>query len=250
MIKRNVKSRRKIIKNRVGRDCPKCGRPLVYRTNSKTQLRFIGCSNYPTCDYKPQKSIVDYACESLGVNWRPNISSEVFDIFYNIIHEELGAKGSSDEIEYMLGAAYYIDHWTDYYDNANGVKLHTTKVEYNGNEYDGIGFPKMSYYWESSPAKPPASMAFVPQLLFAHALHHDFGVFFSNESDPKPTDWKFELAVEVDVFHTHQLFPERDMKRDRLVSYPVLRLHPNTTGCEPLKWFRKVINHWERKFAI
>lgn len=99
MIKRNVKNRHKVIKNRVGQDCPRCGHPLVYRINSATQKRFIGCSNFPKCDYKPQKSIVDYACESLGVNWRPNISREVFDIFYDITHGELEhiSKIRSDE---------------------------------------------------------------------------------------------------------------------------------------------------------
>ncbi|HCR72768.1 MAG TPA: hypothetical protein DIW23_15090, partial [Anaerolineae bacterium] len=73
MIKRKAKSHRKVIRNRVGRDCPRCRHPLVYRVNQSTQRRFIGCSNYPKCEYKPQKGILDYACDALGVNWRPNI---------------------------------------------------------------------------------------------------------------------------------------------------------------------------------
>ncbi len=246
MVKRNFKGHRKIIKNRVGQDCPKCGHPLVYRINSSTQLRFIGCSNYPKCDYKPQKSIVDYACESFGVNWRPNIDREVFDIFYDITHGELDAKGSFDEVKYMLGAAYYLDHLEWSYDKANGIRLYKAEVLYNEKKYNGIGFWQPYSYWGGG--IEPSAMAFVPQLVFAQNLHHDFGVFFSGERDPKPTDWGFELAVEVDIFYTHQIFPGRDMNRDLLVNYPVLRLHPNTEGCEPLKWFRKVMRHWANKF--
>ena len=34
----------------VGRNCPNCGAPLVYRYNKKGQ-KFIGCSNFPKCHY-------------------------------------------------------------------------------------------------------------------------------------------------------------------------------------------------------
>ena len=33
-----------------GEKCPKCGRPLVYRTNKKHK-KFVACSGYPKCDY-------------------------------------------------------------------------------------------------------------------------------------------------------------------------------------------------------
>src|SRR5690554_5377856 len=33
-----------------GEDCPKCGKPLVYRKNKKNET-FVGCSGYPECDY-------------------------------------------------------------------------------------------------------------------------------------------------------------------------------------------------------
>ncbi len=36
----------------VGRDCPQCGRPLIYRDGRFG--RFIGCSNFPTCRYTEQ----------------------------------------------------------------------------------------------------------------------------------------------------------------------------------------------------
>ena len=34
----------------VGRNCPKCGKPLIYKLN-KQHKKFIGCSSYPDCDY-------------------------------------------------------------------------------------------------------------------------------------------------------------------------------------------------------
>jgi DNA topoisomerase-1 len=37
----------------VGRDCPECGEPLVYRAGWKGQ-RFIACSGFPKCTYKEQ----------------------------------------------------------------------------------------------------------------------------------------------------------------------------------------------------
>ena len=244
MIKRNTKSRRKVIANRVGQDCPRCGHPLVKRVNGTTQEKFIGCSNFPKCDYIQAKNLVDYACESLGVEWRPNINREVIDIFDDIIHERLGAKGSRDEIKYMLGAAYYLDHLFHSYDDHNGIELYKTEVEHNQKKYDGIGFLEPYSYWGGG--YEPSAMAFVPQLVFAQNKHHDFGVFFSSKRYPEPSNWSLDLAVEVDIFYTHQIFPGRDLNRDLLVTYPVLRLNPITD--EPLKWFRKVMTHWASKF--
>ena len=34
----------------VGRNCPKCGAPLVYKKSRYGE--FIGCSNFPKCDYR------------------------------------------------------------------------------------------------------------------------------------------------------------------------------------------------------
>lgn len=39
----------------VGRNCPKCGKPLIYRLN-KQHKKFIGCSSYPDCDYMESTS--------------------------------------------------------------------------------------------------------------------------------------------------------------------------------------------------
>lgn len=33
------------------RSCPKCGRPLVLRTNGATGEEFLGCSQWPQCTY-------------------------------------------------------------------------------------------------------------------------------------------------------------------------------------------------------
>lgn len=243
MTKRNTKRRRKII-NRIGRDCPVCGHPLVKRLNGTSQEKFIGCSNYPKCRYIQPKTIVDYACESLGIGWRPNINREAINIFDDVVDQRLGAKGSRDEVEYMLGAAYYLDHLHHSYDDQNGIELYKAEVQHNGKKYDGIGFSQPYCYWGGG--GEPSAMAFVPQLGFAQHYHHDFGVFFSAERFPKPSDWYFELAVEVDIYPTHRIFPGYDKNRDVLVTYPVLRLHPDTDG--PLKWFEKIMIHWVSKF--
>lgn len=209
MAKIIAKRRHKFIANRVGRDCPRCGHPLVKRVNRTTQEKFIGCSNYPKCDYIQVKDIVDYACELLGVDWRPNIYSEVILIFDNIIYKKLGAKGSRDEVEYILGAAYYLDHLYHSYDNQNGIRLYKTEVLYNNKKYNGIGFLEPYTCWDGG--YEPSAMAFVPQVLFAKNKHHDFGIFFSSERFPQPYDWLFELAVEVDVHPIHHIFPGYDM---------------------------------------
>ena len=35
----------------VGRKCPQCGHQLVYRFSKITKKQFIGCSNYPKCNF-------------------------------------------------------------------------------------------------------------------------------------------------------------------------------------------------------
>jgi hypothetical protein len=70
--------------------------------------------------------------------------------------------------------------------------------------------------------------------------------FFQVSGFPQPSDWCFELAVEVDIHPLHQIYPGFDMNRDLLVTYPVLRLHPSID--QPLKWFTRVMSHWASKF--
>ena len=51
----------------VGRDCPKCGAPLVIRKGKFGE--FVGCSDYPRCDYieKQKPEIVpDKTCPRCG----------------------------------------------------------------------------------------------------------------------------------------------------------------------------------------
>jgi ssDNA-binding Zn-finger/Zn-ribbon topoisomerase 1 len=250
MIKRNVKKQPKVIKNLTGGDCPICGHPLVYRINRTTKKKFISCSNYFNgCNYKPQKSIVNHIFESLSKDWEPNISSNAVGFLECIPGDVLGAKGSGDEIKYMLGAAYFLDHLGHSYNNANGIRLDKTEVRYNNKKYVGIGFFELTSYWGGGTIEPSA-MAFVPQLVFADKLHHDFGVFFSSVRYPTPADWKFELVVEVDSYYKHRIFPGFDKNRDMKVNYQVIRLDPNIEGCGPKDWFSKVMRHWANKFDI
>lgn len=43
----------------VGRNCPKCGAPLVYKKSRYGE--FIGCSNFPKCDYRENDKKIEYA---------------------------------------------------------------------------------------------------------------------------------------------------------------------------------------------
>ena len=59
----------------VGRDCPECGKPLVYRVNWREQ-KFIGCTGYPDCKHTenlgpdgepvPAAQETDIECEKCG----------------------------------------------------------------------------------------------------------------------------------------------------------------------------------------
>lgn len=54
----------------VGRKCPKCGKPLVYRFSKLTKKQFIGCSDYPKCKYAefPGVKELDLKCPVCGHN--------------------------------------------------------------------------------------------------------------------------------------------------------------------------------------
>lgn len=41
----------KVQDEKVGRACPSCGNDLVYKVSKKYKNKFIGCSNYPNCNY-------------------------------------------------------------------------------------------------------------------------------------------------------------------------------------------------------
>ena len=174
MIKSKKRNFRKIIGERTGQRCPRCGHPLVKRVNRTTQDKFIGCSNFSSCKYIQAKTIVDYCCESLGVEWRPNIQKEVVSLIYGIVNR---LDSSKDEVKYMLGAAYFLDNLYGNNDYENCIELYKTEIEYHETIYTGIAFLDIFAYWGGGNA--PSAMAFVPQLGFGEKLHHDFGVFFS-----------------------------------------------------------------------
>jgi ssDNA-binding Zn-finger/Zn-ribbon topoisomerase 1 len=206
--------------------CPLCRKRLVIRINRSTQEKFVGCSGFPKCKYIKKETVIDYACEVLGVTWRPNIDSEVLHILERKCQ-------SRDEREYLIGAAYYLYHHSVDFDGT-GITLYKTIVEYNCKNYDGIGFFEPFQYWDGT---APTALAFVPQLPFGEKSHHDFGIFYSSEQLPEPKDWEFELAVEVDIHPSHVQYRSRDHYRDKLVSYTVLRLHSED---KPITWFKKV----------
>ena len=54
----------------VGRNCPKCNHPLVYRFSKISKKQFIGCSNYPKCKYVefPQPQKIEIKCPKCGGN--------------------------------------------------------------------------------------------------------------------------------------------------------------------------------------
>ncbi len=61
----------KVQGNKVGRKCPKCGSDLVYRYSYKTKSEFIGCENYPECNYAEfpnswQPIVLDKKCPECG----------------------------------------------------------------------------------------------------------------------------------------------------------------------------------------
>jgi DNA topoisomerase-1 len=51
----------------VGRACPECGKPLIFRNSKKTGVQFIGCSAFPKCKYiefpnSPKPELLDERC--------------------------------------------------------------------------------------------------------------------------------------------------------------------------------------------
>jgi DNA topoisomerase-1 len=55
----------------VGRMCPQCGKPLIYRTSKRTGVQFIGCSGFPACKYvefpnSPKRVVLEEKCPLCG----------------------------------------------------------------------------------------------------------------------------------------------------------------------------------------
>jgi DNA topoisomerase-1 len=58
---------------KVGRNCPLCKKPLVYRVSKRTGTQFIGCSDFPKCKYaefpnSPKPVLLDDKCPMCGKN--------------------------------------------------------------------------------------------------------------------------------------------------------------------------------------
>ena len=211
------------------RYCPKCGKKLVLRKNSKTKETFWGCKGYPKCKFTHLKGVVDFVCEDyLKVDWYPNITYEA-----SLILELCQSKV---EMAYLLGAAYCIDD-QDICKIDNQMLICKTTIQFESIEYPALVFYDPFRYWDG--AVIPSAIAFVPQLCFAHKLHHDFGVFFSLERFGRGEKWHLHIAVEVDAHPAHWFDPGPDAFRDSLSPYKVLRLVPDTH--DPLTWFKHVL---------
>ena len=70
-----AETKAKVVSDEVGRNCPKCGKPLVYRYNKRTRAKFIGCSGFPSCKYvefddkdaKPSNIKMEEKCPECGL---------------------------------------------------------------------------------------------------------------------------------------------------------------------------------------
>jgi ssDNA-binding Zn-finger/Zn-ribbon topoisomerase 1 len=214
--------------------CPWCGEHLIKRQNKISKEFFIGCSNYPKCKFIKKKDAIDYACETLGIEWRPNISDSAKKV--------LEKCQSRDEKEYLIGAAYYLDNHEEGCATEQ-MEIDSSTIPYTTKNYHAIIFiDPYKYYGGGS---VPSAIAFIPQFEFGNTLHHDFGIFFSNYRFGSNENWYMGLAIEVDVHPSHYYYNSQDKYRDSVSPYTVLRLDPFID--KPLSWFAKVINYWNRK---
>jgi len=220
-----------------GGNCPRCGKPLVNRTNRATHKTFIGCSGYPACDFilHEEKGRIEYVGETFPNGWTPNYSRDVTALIEKC--------ASRPEMKFLFGAAYYLDHECGIREKPMGLTLFKTDIAYEGKSYEAVRFDDPYRYWGGGTA--PSAMAFVPQLEFAGSRHHDFGIFFADTHSPAKNDWYFEMAVEVDFHPEHVFNPGKDKYRDSLVKHHVLRLRPEAD--DPLTWFKKVQAYWDKK---
>ena len=223
------------IKNR----CPQCSRHLVERTNRKTKERFVGCTGYPQCKYTEPWSIAQQMYNTFKLDWRANLTNPAMRFLDDLVNTE---KVSKPEIYHILGAAYFLDHFTNKkFDDENGVRLDTTKILYRDKEFDALAFFEPFQYWGGG--WEPSAMAFVSQLPFGKKLHHDIGIFFGDSHDHSIANWELGLAVEIDIHPSHEFDPGLDMFRDRLVNYRVLRIRPEKYTA--LNWFTEIISYYD-----
>jgi ssDNA-binding Zn-finger/Zn-ribbon topoisomerase 1 len=221
-------------KNVIGKKCHLCGGTLELWVNYEKKDQFIGCTNFPACRYKKSKTLIDHICISHNLEWRPNIDTKVEDYMEKV---KISSHGSRNEIEYLVGAAYFLDNKIKYINISSGISLYSTSIFYNDCNYQAIGFLEPYKYWDGEYA--PSSLAFVPQFPFAHKYHHDYGVFSSPNRCVSPYEWIFACAIEIDIHPSHIMHPQRDRYRDSLIQYPVIRL---TKTDNPFTWVPKLFS--------
>ena len=227
MIKKKAKPKRYL--QLLDDKCPQCGHRLAIWVNHGKNEKFISCSNFPICKHAERKGLFEFIRDELEIPliWRPKFTRAVEAIMNDC--------QSRKERQYLLGAVFFIDATEN--GKSKNAEISSSRIMYEGISYYGLIFERIYQYWNMSGYYSPTSLAIVPQLGFGNKLHHDFGIFFSNEKYPKENDWVFELAVEIDYHPSHEWNPGIDKFRDSLVKYKILRILRET---EPIKWFSKV----------
>lgn len=122
----------KIEDEEVGRECPLCLKPLVYKKAKKGGSKFIGCSGYPNCKHvepleKP--TILDDPCPECGSQllMRKSKKGSMF----------VGCKGFP-KCNYIMSDKLYEKYKTDYPNNPLPKKdeLDNYKKEANLRKFD------------------------------------------------------------------------------------------------------------------
>lgn len=98
----------KIADEQVGRDCPTCSKPLVYKRAKKGGSKFIGCSGYPDCKHiEPleQPKVLEDKCPECGSEllMRKSKKGSLF----------VGCKGFP-KCNYIMSDKLYEKYKTDY----------------------------------------------------------------------------------------------------------------------------------------
>ena len=174
--------------------------------------------------------------KAFKLDWEPNIDEEALRI--------IDKCGSTTEKAFLLGAAYFVERvgkaaGTDWI--GDGLPLTGCSIEYSGISYEGIWFvcPWSGWYLPDGLWSGPTACAFVPQLKFPNAdYHHDFGLFYG-ESDGGGEPWHLKYAIEIDPEVTHRDRRHKDVYRDSIVNYEVVRISDEVH--DYLNWFKVIV---------
>ena len=169
------------------------------------------------------------------IDWEPDISEDALSI--------LNKCGSTTEILYLLGAAYYIEQTRDKYKgecSGQPLPIISCVIEHNNITYEGIWFLCPWGGWLSGMGAGPTACVLVPQLQFPNVnYHHDFGLFYG-ESDGGGAPWHFKCAIEIDPKATHGERQDKDAYRDQLVDYDVIRVCDDNH--DYLSWLKLIVD--------